>query len=301
MQVWETDLTFFPKLGDQLTLCLGYFDGVHLGHQHLVKQATKLGSNVAVLTFDRSPKPDRSSYSITPLSVKKTLFSDLGVRHLIVIQFLDAVKTTSKETFIHFLKAIGTERIVCGPDFTFGFKAQGTVKDLENAGFSMVIVPHLQYKDQKISTSSIVSLLHQGNVFDVYPLLGRFYQVSGIVGRGLGKGKTLGYPTANVVLDAPYELPKNGVYITCIYIHDQPYYSLASLGYHPTVANLDHPSLEVHVLNFNEDLYYQHVRVDFLWFIREEKKFSSLEALIQQMHLDKSFALKQEATLMKKI
>lgn len=300
MQVWETDLTFFPPLGPELTLCLGYFDGVHLGHQHLVKQGSKISSNVAVLTFDRSPKPDRSSLSITPLTLKKQLFSDLGVRHLIIIQFLEAVKTTSKETFIHFLKSIGTQHIVCGPDFTFGHQASGNVNDLKHAGFLVKLVPHLLDQNKKISTSSIVSLLKTGDVDLLYPLLGRQYQISGIVGRGLGKGKTLGYPTANVMLDAAYYLPKNGVYITRIYIADTPYYSLASLGYHPTVANLDHPSLEVHVLNFNEDLYHQHVKVDFLKFIREEKKFDSLDALISQMHQDKAYALSLETSFNKK-
>jgi riboflavin kinase/FMN adenylyltransferase len=291
MQVWETDLTFFPKLGDNLTLCLGYFDGVHLGHQSLIQKGLTLSSNVGVLTFDRHPKPGSDVTSITPLNVKKQFLKTFGIQHLIIIQFTDVVKMTSKETFIHFLKQIGTNHVVCGPDFTFGYKAQGTIADLKAAGFTLTVIDPLTHQHQKISSSSIRLALSEGRVSDVLPLLGRYYEVSGIVGRGLGKGKTLGYPTANMMLDEPYILPKNGVYIMTMTLDNQTHYAIASLGYHPTVANLKKPSLEVHVLDYDHDLYDKHLKVQFLEYLREEKKFNSLEELITQMDKDKTYAI----------
>lgn len=290
MQVWETDLTFFPKLGDNLTLCLGYFDGVHLGHQSLIQKGLSLSNNVGVLTFDRHPKPGSDVMSITPLTIKKQILKSFGIQHLIIIQFTEQVKLTSKDTFIHFLKQIGTKHVVCGPDFRFGYQAKGTIDDLKAAGFTLTVIQPLTHKEQKISSSSIRLALSEGRVGDVLPLLGRYYEVSGIVGRGLGKGKTLGYPTANMMLDEPYLLPKNGVYIMTMTLDGKTYYAIASLGYHPTVANLKKPSLEVHVLDYQDDLYDKHLRVQFLDYIREEKKFHSLQDLIAQMDNDQAYA-----------
>jgi riboflavin kinase/FMN adenylyltransferase len=169
----------------------------------------------------------------------------------------------------------------------------------QDGRFRLHVVPHLLVQGQKISTRDIVACLDQGQLGLVLPLLGRPYSVEGYVGKGLGEGKKMGYPTANIVLDAPYYLPKNGVYVTLIKIDGQTYYSLASLGFHPTVANLDHPTLEVFVLNYEGNLYEKYVEVAFLHYLRNEQKFPSKDALIHQMDLDKATALKMQATLPK--
>jgi riboflavin kinase/FMN adenylyltransferase len=128
-------------------------------------------------------------------------------------------------------------------------------------------------------------------------LLGRPYSVEGYVGKGLGEGRKMGYPTANIVLDAPYYLPKNGVYVTLIKIDGKTHYSLGSLGFHPTVANLDHPTLEVFVLNYEGNLYEKKIEVAFLHYLRPEQKFPSKDALIAQMNQDKATALSLQSTL----
>jgi riboflavin kinase/FMN adenylyltransferase len=300
MQVWETDLTSKPFSIPNLTICLGYFDGVHLGHQSLIKKGLSLGKPLAVLTFDRNPKLGRESQSLTPLKTKKNLLEKLKVDYLILVQFNEQVKRLSPQGFLDFLFSLGATNLVCGPDFSFGAEGKGNVGTIQkDSRFKLHLVPNLTVNGKKISTRDIVAYLDAGQL-DVMPsLLGRPYIVDGIVGKGLGEGRKMGYPTANIVLDSPYYLPKNGVYVTLIKIDQHTYYSLASLGFHPTVANLNHPTLEVFVLNFQANLYEKHVEVAFLYYLRPEQKFPSKEALIRQMDQDKATALQLQPTLPK--
>jgi riboflavin kinase/FMN adenylyltransferase len=298
MQIWETDLTTSPKLHSGITICLGYFDGVHLGHQQLIHKAKSLGQPVAVLTFDRNPKPNRERQQLTPIQSKKKLFSALGIDYLIVVQFSQQVKAITPKQFLDFLANIGGTQLVCGPDFTFGQQAEGNVALIQHdPRFHLNLVPHLLVSGQKISTRDIVANLDQGQLGNMQALLGRPYSVEGYVGKGLGEGRKMGYPTANIVLDSPFYLPKNGVYITLIKIDGHTYYSLASLGFHPTVANLDHPTLEVFVLNYQGNLYEKYVEVAFLHYLRNEQKFPSKDALINQMDIDKKTALAMQTSL----
>ena len=300
MQIWETDLSTSPLLHPQLTICLGYFDGIHLGHQQLIQQAKSLGHPIALLTFDRNPKPNREIQQLTPIQAKKKLFQAMGINFLIVVQFSELVKSISPKDFLNFLANIGGKQLVCGPDFSFGKLAEGNVDMIkQDHRFQLHVVPHLHVKGHKVSTRDIVACLDQGQLDSMLALLGRPYSVEGYVGKGLGEGRKMGYPTANIVLDAPYYLPKNGVYITLIKIDGHTYYSLASLGFHPTVANLDHPTLEVFVLNYEGNLYEKYVEVAFLHYLRSEQKFPTKDALINQMDLDKATALKMQATLPK--
>ena len=300
MQIWETDLSTSPLLHPQLTICLGYFDGIHLGHQQLIQKAKSLGHPIALLTFDRNPKPNREIKQLTPIQTKKKLFQSMGIDYLVVVQFSEQVKSISPLSFLNFLANIGGKNLVCGPDFSFGNLAEGNVNMIQqDSRFQLYIVPHVLVQGQKVSTRNLVACLDQGQLDLIPALLGRPYSVEGYVGKGLGEGKKMGYPTANIVLDAPFYLPKNGVYITLIKIDGHTYYSLASLGYHPTVANLDHPTLEVFVLNYQGNLYEKYVEVAFLHYLRPEQKFPSKDALIQQMDRDQATALKLQATLPK--
>jgi riboflavin kinase/FMN adenylyltransferase len=300
MQIWETDLSTSPLLHPQLTICLGYFDGIHLGHQQLIQKAKSLGNPIALLTFDRNPKPNREIQQLTPIQSKKRIFQTMGVDFLIVVQFSEKVKSLSPINFLNFLANIGGKQLVCGPDFSFGKLAKGNIDMIQQDNrFRLYVVPHLHVSGQKISTRDIVTRLDEGKLDSIIPLLGRPYSVEGYVGKGLGEGRKMGYPTANIVLDAPFYLPKNGVYITLIKIDGVTYYSLASLGFHPTVANLDHPTLEVFVLNYQGNLYEKYVEVAFLHYIRNEQKFPSKDALIHQMNKDRDTALKMQATLPK--
>jgi riboflavin kinase/FMN adenylyltransferase len=224
----------------------------------------------------------------------------MGIDYLVVVQFSDQVKSISPLSFLNFLANIGGKNLVCGPDFSFGNLAEGNVNMIQqDPRFRLYMVPHVLVQGQKVSTRNLVACLDQGQLDLIPALLGRPYSVEGFVGKGLGEGKKMGYPTANIVLDAPFYLPKNGVYITLIKIDGHTYYSLASLGYHPTVANLDHPTLEVFVLNYQGNLYEKYVEVAFLHYLRPEQKFPSKDALIQQMDTDKATAVNMQATMPK--
>lgn len=298
MLVLETDFSTPLHYPTSLTCCLGYFDGLHRGHQALIHVAQTLKQPVAVLTFDRNPKKDRPKTLLTPLSQKKHLLEQWGVDVLLIVQFNEHIAQLSPQAFLSHLKQLGINELVVGPDFRFGHHAEGNVGTLkDDPDFTVHVVDALLYQGEKISTSNLLQALQQGRMHDVTSMLGRPYQVKGYVGHGMRKGTELGYPTANVVLEEPYFLPKNGVYIVAFLWQGVRYYALASLGYHPTIASLNTPSLEVHVLDFSENLYEQSVAVEFLSYIREEQKFASLDALIQQMHADKAYALKQKKSL----
>lgn len=298
MVVIETNFQPIVAYPQPLVCCLGYFDGLHRGHQRLIQVAKQLHQPIALLTFDRHPKKDRPSHVLTPLTDKKALLESWGVSVLIIVQFTADVMALSPTEFMNKLAGMNISQLVVGEDFRFGHHALGDVGMLQQSPlFTTHVVETLTERGEKISTSTILSLLNKGDVRHVNRLLGRPYQVKGYVGHGLKKGTELGYPTANIVLEQPYYLPKNGVYITAFLFQGIRYYSLASLGYHPTVAQLTTPSLEVHVLDFSEDLYEQHVAVEFLDYIREEKKFASLTDLIRQMDVDKQTALQRKKQL----
>jgi riboflavin kinase / FMN adenylyltransferase len=298
MLVLETDFTQTLRYPQPFTCCLGYFDGLHKGHQALIHVAQSLGLPVGVLTFDRNPKKDRPVTLLTPLSIKKTLLERWHVDVLLIVQFNDYVASLSPKEFLTSLKAFGITHVVVGTDFRFGHHAEGNVDTLRaDPDLTVHVVEPRLYHDQKVSTSTILNRLQEGKMYDVTAMLGRPYQVKGYVGHGMRKGTELGYPTANVILEEPFFLPRNGVYIVAFEWQSVRYYALASLGYHPTVANLSLPSLEVHVLDFSDNLYEQHVSVEFLEFIRDEQKFPSLDALISQMHADKAYAMKQKKNL----
>ncbi len=292
MIVIETDFQQPFRYPTALTACLGYFDGLHIGHQALIQTAKRLGQPIAVVTFDRNPKKSRSDQLLTPLSVKKELLETWGVDVLIILQFNAYVEKLSPHAFLDHLFTFGITSLVFGEDFRFGHHALGDKDTIfKDARFTSHLVSTQTYASQKISSSTLLSLLSLGHVETVRQQLGRPYQVRGYVGHGFKKGTELGYPTANVVLEEPFYLPKNGVYMTRFWVDGTAFFSLASLGYHPTVANLSKPSLEVHVLDFQGNLYEKHVYVDFLGYLREEQKFASLADLVRQMDQDKATAL----------
>jgi len=298
MIVLTTDLQKPIQLDHPLTICLGYFDGVHRGHQTLMHYARQLGHPVAVLTFDRNPKTNRSDFVLTPLKTKSSILETLGVAYMIVLTFNEVVQLLTPAQFMEGLRQLGVTDIVLGPDFRFGHQAKGTIDDLKHhPAFVVHVIEPLTLQEEKISTTSILSWLQEANLKKVSQALGRHYSVSGYVGRGLGKVKTLGYPTANIVLNEPFFMPKNGVYITVMHLQGIQYYALASLGFHPTVAALEKPTLEVHVLDYEGDLYEQYVQVEFLHYLRPEQKFASLDALIAQMDIDKATAIALKSKL----
>ena len=185
------------------------------------------------------------------------------------------------------LLPLGVERVVIGSDFRFGKGKGGGIDELK-AHFKVEVVPLLEHKGEKISSSSIRKAIEAGELGELPETLGRRYEIQGKVSKGLGNGRRIGFPTINLALDFPYVLPRTGVYVGIAYVSGIAYKAIINVGKNPTVGALEHPQIEAHLLEFNGDAYGKRAYVAFYAFLREEQKFASLEALGEQLGKDEA-------------
>ncbi len=279
-----------------LILCLGFFDGVHLGHQALIKKAKKEGYKLGVLSFNQSPAfvlgNKLVDNCITSISDKADLFEELGVDYFYLMDFnMKTVRATKDEFINKVLLQINPYQICCGPDYKFGVRAEGDVDYLKRF-FNVKVNDFENIKNNKISSRNIVSLIRSGEMEQVTEMLGRPYRINGTVMDGLHNGRTLDYPTANLKLEYEYVFPKTGVYIGYGYVYGQKYKAIINVGTHPTIDPLAEPLIEVHLLDFSGNLYGKNIFAELIKFIREEKKFDSTDALKAQLNKDKQKAKK---------
>lgn len=281
-----------PKLNG--SLLLGYFDGVHKGHQELIKLAKEESDNVGVLLFDTNIAKLLSSSSkgikeLTSLEDKLDIFSSFGINKAYIVQTDLSFLSLNKDEFIsQVLKKINPKAIVVGEDYSFGYKGEGNVAYLKNF-FNVLSSPLINDKYGKISTRTIRKLIEEGDVLTANDELGYEYSLKGRVIHGLENGRKIGFPTANIELDENYVIPKKGVYAGYTYVNDKKYESIINIGDNPTVGSLKRNILETHIINFSEDIYDQNIKVSFLEFLRDEKKFSSFEELKNQLNKDKQY------------
>lgn len=287
-------------------LAIGNFDGVHQGHAALLGRARERARAearpVAVLTFEPHPRgvfrPGGEPFRLTPFRVKERELSRLGVELLFVQHFDMAFAAKSAEAFIDeiLVEAIGAGHIVVGYSCTFGKGRRGTPDMLREAagraGFGVTVLEPVRGADETVySSTHIRELLKSGNPRRAAALLGRFWEIDGRVKEGDRRGRTIGFPTANLGL-GEYLHPRLGVYAVRVRGDgpDDPLAGraadgVANLGMRPTVGGLE-PRLEAHLFDFDRDLYGRHLRVAFVDFIREERKFSGLDALQAQIAED---------------
>lgn len=289
MEILKLNFSNIPELKKKSALCLGYFDGLHLGHRSLIQGAVKENDSVAVLTFDFSPKSfvkNRENLILTSLQDKEEILKKMGVSYLLVVEVSKQFLNATKEQFISgILEKLNIDRLYCGKDFRFGKYKFGTPKDLEKH-FPTTAIELLDYEKKKVSSRRIVELLKKGDIDNANILLGRRYSLTGQVNKGLGNGDKIGFKTANLYLDEPYYLPKRGVYI-CEVTHDeQKYDAICNIGIHPSIDELEDPIVEVHILNKEVDLLGEMLKVELLKFIRGEKKFKNLNELVLQITKD---------------
>lgn len=281
-----------PKLNG--SLLLGYFDGVHKGHQELIKLAKEESDNVGVLLFDTNIAKLLSSSSkgikeLTSLEDKLDISSSFGVNEAYIVQTDLSFLSLNKDEFIsQVLKKINPKTIVVGEDYSFGYKGEGNVAYLKNF-FNVLSSPLINDKYGKISTRTIRKLIEEGDILTANDELGYEYSLKGRVIHGLENGRKIGFPTANIELDENYVIPKKGVYAGYTYVNDKKYESIINIGDNPTVGSLKRNILETHIINFSEDIYDQNIKVSFLEFLRDEKKFSSFEELKNQLNKDKQY------------
>lgn len=270
-----------------LALCLGNFDGVHLGHQKLFSEAANLGSkHVGVLLFDKNPAEfflsSKSLKVLTGLEDKIRILEGLGIDYVFVVPVSKEFFAQSKEEFISkYIEPLNPSFVVCGTDYTFASKASGKPEDLAKL-YNVHLVDLLFNNGLKISTQDIIKLIESGKIEEANSLLGRPYEVRGVVVKGLENGRTIGYPTANLKLLENYVLPLHGVYSATT----NGLLSFVNVGTNPTVGVLKEPLIESHILDFNEDIYGETVSLSFRHFIRDEKTFASLSELKEQLDID---------------
>ena len=290
MKIIEVDLKSLNlEANPNMNLVLGFFDGVHIGHQEMISKAVSNG-DTGVMTFDISPsfilgKSIKYTH-ITSLYDKANVLKTLGVKYLYVLRMSKELLNLDKNEFIEkILKPISPKRIYVGEDYHFGKNAEGTPSDLEKE-FNVNVYELVSKNGNKISSRVIRELISEGKMSEVQELLGRPYQVTGLVVEGSHNGEKMGFPTANLELTYTYVLPKIGVYIGYAKILDKKYKAIISMSTHPTIMELNDPIIEVHILSYKGDLYGKEIEVQFVEYIRDIKKFNSLEELSEQLTKD---------------
>ena len=273
-----------------LSICLGYFDGVHLGHKKLIKQCEEKGRyEKAILTFSEPISHflnvNKSKDVITSLTDRFRIVSRFNLDYYFIFHINKDFLNISPIEFIDILKKMNAKEIYCGNDYRFGKDAKGDI-DLLKQYFDVNVVDMYLVDNKKISTQKIIDEIKNGYIESANAKLGQNYQICGTVVKGLHNGTKFGIKTANIKFDTNYVVPKNGVYKVIIYIDNMPYKAIANVGIHPTISSLENPILEVHILNYSNDVYGKNVYVEFLKFIREERKFSSTDELVNQIKKD---------------
>ena len=281
-------------------LAIGNFDGLHLGHQALLSKLIQVAKTQhlisAVITFEPHPRefftPESAPTRLCSLREKLEHFAAAGVERVYVCRFNQSfAKVTADEFMQNILRhALNTQAVLVGEDFRFGAKRAGSIQDFVQSGFNLISLPQVDSSQgnnegTRVSSTRVRMALAAGNLQEASSLLGRPYSMSGKVVHGAKRGRELGYPTANVHMR--HERPAlSGVY--AVKLDGLP--SVANLGIRPTIVGVPKLLLEVNVLDFSDDLYGQHVRVEFLHKIRDEMKFDSLDALKTQIAKDAAVA-----------
>lgn len=283
-----------------LSVAIGEFDGLHLGHMRLINKAIEEAAlhkmKSAVITFEPHPqafikKVDDYAY-ITPLCDKIQILRAFKLDYLIIIDFNDEVMMASPQAFVQdFLVQIQAKCVVVGNDFTFGFKKEGKASDLEklsHGNLQVHIMDDVKYESWKISSSLIREKIENGAFVDVQKMLGRFYQLKGTVTRGRGVGHTIDLPTINLDFSSNYVMPKPGVYGTIVEVDGKKYIGLANYGHNPSFNYKKCLTLEINLLDIDIDLYDKEVSASFVCFIRDEIKFASTKDFLKQIAIDKA-------------
>jgi riboflavin kinase/FMN adenylyltransferase len=284
-------------------LTLGVFDGLHLGHQLIMRtvvdRARAVGAVPTVITFDPHPRAVLHPESAPPLlqtfDQKIEAFGVLGIEQTIVVRFTKEFSSIRADEFLREVvkDRLHAKEVYLGKGFAFGHKREGNIELLRRLGnelgFVAGEVPEVSLRGRRVSSSKIRELLTRGQVNLARRMLGRPYGVEGLVERGAERGHQLGFPTANL---HPHNrvIPKNGVYVTGTLIEGHWRRSVTNVGLRPTFGEATEPSVETYVMNWDGDLYGDVVRVRFLYRLRDERKFASIEQLKAQIERDVSRA-----------
>ena len=304
MKIYQQLTDFHPPHFSVVTS--GTFDGVHLGHQKILRRLQELASSkqgeTVLLTYWPHPRlilqpQDKSLRLLSTLSEKVKLLEEMGVDHLIILPFTEELSQMSSDDFIRsiLVEKIHTKTLVIGYDHKFGKNREGSFEYLQSHshlfGFAIEEISRQDVDDLGVSSTKIRTALAQGDISTANKYLGRPYDLSGQVVKGQQIGRSLGFPTANIQIADDYKLlPRDGAYAVHAEVNSIQYKAILNIGDRPTVDG-EKKTIEAHLIDFEGDLYGQELRVYFQEFLREEKKFESLDALKNQLVVDRERAI----------
>ena len=294
------DIDHLPGFNNAV-VTIGTFDGVHLGHrvilQEVVDHAKEVGGESVVITFEPHPRkllhPDQPLGIITPLHQKMLLIHDTGIQHIVVAPFTQVFAHQSAATYLEdfMVGNFKPRSIVLGYDHRFGHDRLGDIGMLQKYapkyGYELKEIPAQLIEDAAVSSTKIRNAILGGRVDEAANMLGRNYSLKGLVVHGNKLGRTIGFPTANIMPDEPSQvLPAIGIYAVYILHHNRMLRGMANIGYNPTVGKKNEIKIEVNIFDFDEDIYGNVIELHFIKRTRDEQKFPSLDALKVQLGKD---------------
>jgi riboflavin kinase/FMN adenylyltransferase len=298
MHVW-VGLESIPEPFSAASVAIGTFDGVHRGHQALISAAVAdaraHGRPSLVFTFDRHPSelltPERApGYLCTPAQ-RQQWIEELGVDHLVIARFDSSLREMTPEAFLRDIltKRLGARAVLVGEGFRFGRNQEGDIAFLEaqqeRLGYTLHVLAPVLVGGERASSSRIRTLLRRGDLEAAEAILGRPYALTGVVVEGEKLGRRLGYPTANLRPVAPMVVPADGIYAVRVRWRERRAKGACSIGMRPTVGGTQR-TIEVFLLDFSGDLYGETLEIEFAARLRDELRFQTLEALVEQMGRD---------------
>ena len=290
---------------EKTIVTIGTFDGIHIGHQKilkdLIKTAKKEGKKSVLLTFFPHPRmvlqKDNKILLLNTIEEKSGLLEKMGLDYLIIHPFSREFSRLTALDFVRdvLVNKLNTSRLIIGYDHHFGKNREGNIHQLKEYSllydFKVEEIPAQDIDDVSVSSTKIRTALKEGNLKIANNYLGYQYMLSGIVVSGKQLGGTIGFPTANIEVEESYKLvPSSGVYIIRTRINSIVFYGIMNIGFNPTVLG-KHQTIEAHLFDFNENLYGKKITIKFIHFLREEQKFNSVEELVGQLNIDKENAI----------
>ena len=301
MKIYNSVEEFSPDF--KVVLTLGTFDGVHIGHQSILKQlnqnAKKIGGESVLLTFYPHPRhvlfpDDQKLKLLTTIEERSKMLESYGLKHLIVQKFTPEFSRIQSVNFVRdvLVNKLKAEKLIIGYDHHFGRNREGNLDELVKLsdlyGYSIERIDPQKFKNISVSSSKIRKLIVNNKIEEATDYLGHSFCLKGKVVKGKQNGSKIGFPTANIQIENKWKLiPNDGVYAVMVEYNSKKYSAMMNIGYNPTFASKER-TLEVHILDFNKDIYGEELRVEFVKRIRKEKKFNSEQELKNTLKIDEN-------------
>lgn len=296
---------FKAKLKNPSIATIGTFDGVHLGHQKILKSlishSKKQNLSSVLITFDPHPRkvidPKSKIELINTIEEKIDILKILGLDYLIIQEFTESFSNIDAEKFVEILvNELNIKKLIVGYDHRFGKDRSADINDLKvygkKYGFEIIEISAFDIEKIHISSTKIRNSILNGNIEICKKFTGFNFKITGNVIRGMSRGNKIGFPTANIqIIDKNKIIPKNGVYLVCSRIDDKLFYGMMNIGYNPTFGNKK-KSIEVNFFDYDSNLYEKILDIEFLEYIREEIEFKSIDDLIKKLNQDREYCLK---------